>query len=579
MRNLLLLAIVFVGSCDNSSLDVQLTIPDIYQDQVRSVALSVIVPPQGAPFACEDIAFGLVTEEFVRANTVEEVRLSTGGNGALNSVPRRGTKLFWARGYDQSGEQIVAGCAETGDISGKQEIEISGEPVTIVVLPALSPTELPGRTTKVLVTDAMGTPTSDIEVRWTRTASGSEPETTEVVTDTAGQLAVVIGQLVYPGPVAVDLKAKWNRGDTPVLLGFRSPSSANTISDTLPNYLNVDTRDLTPKYETGRFGPSGQTGFAALTGENSDQKRQVFVRYYDNTISDFETVTSDPLPGGVNTIVALRETGRDRILGVGPMGIVEILPDGSLTPVATRDNTEVIRSIFPLADCEQPLTTQSFLLTTLSDNRSAIDSSGQDVSSPFAENSIAGKAIASGCLSISGKLRRTVVYSNGQVTTLLTIVDGLPRKTALGVIPSGVGFIEDDGESLLLATTLSVSGTDIVRFRISTVADSALSVEPITSDATPSFSLSTTAGDIDGDGLTDVASIVSVLGSGEDATYRIFISLGLQAASGRVAAVSGQLRGERPRLFLRDFDGDGHEDLLIGTAISYLLLLMGPDRE
>ena len=579
MRNLLLLAIVFAASCDDSSLDVRLTIPDIYQDRVDSVALSVIVPPQGAPFGCEDIAFGLVTEEFVRANTVEEVRLSTRGNGALDAIPRNGKKLFWARGYDPAGEQIIAGCAESGDVSGKQEVEISGEPVTVVVLPALAPTELPGRTTKVLITDVLGTPTSDIEVQWTRTSSGSEPQTTIELTDSDGKLAIVIGQLAYPGPIAVDIRAKWNRGDVPVLIGFRSPSPANTSTGPLPNAANIDARELTPVYEVGRFGPSGETGFAALTGENADQKRQVFVQYYDNTISNFVTVTSAPLPSEVNSIVAIRETNRDRILGIGQMRIVEIRADGSLGPGFPVSTKDPVRSIFPLADCEEPLTTQSFLLTTGSDARVVIDSSGQTQSSPFSENSIEGKAIASGCLTISGKLQRVVVYTTGQVTTLLTIVDGMPRTTTLGVIPVAVGFIEDDGESLLLATTLSVSGTDIVRFRISTVADSALAVEPVTSDATPSFSLSTAAGDLDGDGLVDVAAIVSVLGSGEDATYRLFISLGLQAAGARVAAISGQQRGERPRLFVRDFDGDGHEDLLIGTAISYMILLMGPDRD
>ena len=153
------------------------------------------------------------------------------------------------------------------------------------------------------------------------------------------------------------------------------------------------------------------------------------------------------------------------------------------------------------------------------------------------------------------------------------------RRGTLSVVSSGMGYTQaNTGEdALLLATTINVEGTDIGRFRLLPVGDDKLSVELVTSDATLTFAQSTGSGDFDGDGLNDIAAILVFGDTVEDTEYRIHISLGLEAATGRVAGVSEIKSGQRPRIFVRDFDADGHDDLLIGSNGAFEILSMGPN--
>lgn len=576
MRAFLLLAIVAAVSCDDLSLQVRLTIPDAYEESVVSAELSVIVPPAGAPFDCEDIAFGAVTEQFVRANTVEELLLSGARSGRLREIPREGTKLFWARGYDASGEQIVAGCSEYGLVSGSPTLDIVTEAVTLLVLPALAPSEVPGRTTEVLITDVLGKVAAGIEVRWTRTSSGIEPETSEAISDASGVLRVEVGTVNYPGPIAVDLHAKWHRGQAPVLVGFRNPDIS--FSAMLPNSENIELRNLTPIYRVGRFGPNGEMGFAALSSVDSGGLRQVYSAYYNENTSQFVSSLSERLPVSVSNLAAIKGSQRDHVVAVSISGLTEILVDGS---TEVRQFNQVIapaRSVFSLGDCSDSLSPQPFLVTTITGAKVAIDDDGNFVPSLFASNEITGNPIASGCLTIGGALVRSLVFSTSGTVHLWTVMEGALRSVKMGIIPAGVGFTAqgNEEESLLLGTTFGVSGTDIVRYRMIPVENASLSAEVVTSDATPSFSLSTGSGDIDGDGLVDVIAIVSALSSEEEATYRLFVSLGLQATDGRVVGISGQRIGERPVILIRDFDQNGIDDILIGTVAGFELFLMGP---
>lgn len=569
-------AITSAIACSDPSLRVELIIPDEVRDEVRSATLSVLVPPQGDPFGCEDLAFGAVDESLIQASTVEEVVLRSGSTGDLNAIPRKGDKVLLASAIDSGGEQIVAGCVEQGLIEEDDSITIDGELVTIAILPAFNPIDVSGRTTEVRITDVKGQPARGIEVRWTRTAPGAAPESNQAISDAQGLVAIEVTPPPLPGPLAVDVNARWARSAPPVIVGFRNPDTM--FSDTLPNPNDSLSRNPDEIYQVGRIGPNGEMGVAALGNPDSAPSRQAYLAYYNPATSAFTTVLSDPMPAVVSSLALITQGNRDRVFTVSLTSSIEILPSGSLVVQPLGQTIGLVRRFLPLGDCTNPADIQGALAVFLDGGSLGFDSAGAITPSAFGGAGAPGMPLTSGCLSSDGALHRAVTYLSDQAITLVAELDVI-RRGALAVVSSGMGYTQSSGseEALLLATTISVEGTDIGRFRLLPVGSDKLNVELVTSDATLTFAQSTTSGDFDGDGVTDISAILVFGDTAEATEYRIHISLGLEAATGRVAGVSSLKTGLRPRIFVRDFDADGHDDILIGSASSFEILSMGPN--
>jgi hypothetical protein len=255
---------------------------------------------------------------------------------------------------------------------------------------------------------------------------------------------------------------------------------------------------------------------------------------------------------------------------------IEVLPNGSLSSQPLSETIGLIRRFLPLGSCSNPEATTALLAFFLDGTTKAIDSTGKVVPSPFATPNAPGVPLVSGCLSSDDGLHRAVAYFDEGVVKLKALLD-LPRTATLGVVAAGIGFSAGTGgeDRLLLATTLGIEGTDIQRFRILPVGSDLLDVEIITSDATPTFAQSTASGDFDADGVDDIAAVL-VFGDTVEATdYRLYVSLGLESSAGRVVGVSNSKDGQRPRIFVRDMDGDGHDDILIGSNESFEIFDMG----
>jgi hypothetical protein len=575
MRFPLALALLTCAACSDPSLQVEFLLPEGLVDQVESASLEVIVPPQGAPFDCDDLAFAAVSDDIVQANTVEEVLLRAGGKGDLDAIPRKEDKLLVGRGFNAAGEEIVAGCAEYGVIEDAERLTIQAEIVTIAIIPAFDPTDVPGRSSEVRITDVSGESAPGIEVRWTRHGAGAEPVSSSAISDAEGKVLVEVDPPPLPGPVSIDVNAKWARTAPPVIVGFRNPPVM--FADTLPNPSDTSLRNPEEIYQVGRIGPNGEMGLAAMGNPDAGLSRQVYMAFYDPAISSFRTRVSDPLPGSALSLALLTEGGRDRIFTASTTAAIEILPDGSLSGQPFGETVPLIRRFLPLGDCSSPDDVSGALAVFLDGGSRAIDADGVLVNSPFAGPTTPGVPLASGCLTSGDALHRAVAYAGEGVVTLVADLD-VPRSGILGVVAAGMGFTQANAgeDALLLATTLGVEGTDIARFRILPIGDDELDVEFVTSDGTLTFAQSTSSGDFDGDGLGDVAAVL-VFGDTVEATdYRIHVSLGRTGATGRVAGVSGPKGGQRPRIFIRDFDADGHDDILIGSNGSFEIFDMGP---
>lgn len=574
MRVLLPLATLALLSCADPSLSIHFLVPDPYEAQVESASLAIVVPPQGAPFDCDDVAFSYVDEEQVRANTVEEILLRADNKADSGSVPREGEKLLVARGFNAAGEELVAGCAAFGIVDGDAKLELSGEIVTLASIPEFDPQQIVARATDVRITDVFGQSASQIQVRWTTTAPGAESITTSALSNQDGVVSVQVAQVPLPGPVAVDVRARWARSAPPIITGFKNPPIL--FADNLPSDGSDSVRNPDEIYQVGRVGPNGEEGLVAMGAPETGLSRRAYVAFFDPTSRSFQTQVSELLPPNAASLALLTDGNRERVFTTSATAIVEILNDGSLVSTPFGEPIPLIRRFFPLGDCTAEGGTEELLATFLNGETAAIRG-GAFVDSMFAGDSAPGIPIASGCLSSGGTLHRAVVYTAGSDVTLLVDIEG-PRKTAIGVIPAGLSFSREAAgeDALLIANTLGIEGTDIVRFRAVPIDDDKLDVELVTSDATPTFAQSTDSGDFDGDGIVDIAAVLVFGDTGEATDYRIYISLGLETAFGRVIGVSGGKTGQRPRIFVRDFNGDGHDDILVGSNGAFEIFSMAP---
>ncbi len=566
MRILSVVGLMLIA-CSDPSLEVRFHIPNDYREDVKSASLSVILPPLGSPFDCEDIAFGNVSDETVRANTVEEVRLRDGSRADLGAIPREEDKLLLARGFDEAGDEVVAGCATYGLVGNGAQVQIDGAIVTFASMPSQ---EQENREAEVRITDVHGQVASGVDVRWTTTVPGANPQTDMAQTDENGIVLVEVAVPPLPGPISVSIHARWARNEPLKVSGLFIPTP--TFSH---RFGDEDGRgDPEDFYQLGRVGPNGEMGLAAMGPSNT-----IHVAYFDGG-ADFHVQESEPLPGSALGVALLTDGARDRVFTTSLVNLIEILSNGTFVSTSLGQVIPAVRRFFPLGNCSDPNNIEA-LLTLSTNNSLRVIRNGQIEETIFSDEMLVGVPRASGCLSSGGVLRRSIVYTDEQEVSLL-VDDGAdePRQTTLGILPSGIAFSpKTTGEdALLIATTLGIEGTDIARLHAVPVNESELSIELVTKDATPTFARSIATGDFDNDGLTDIAAVLVFGDTGDNTNYRLYMSMGQKAGESRIIGLSGsrEAMGRRPSIFVRDFNADDNDDIVIAATGGYEIFSMGP---
>lgn len=569
----LLLLAVGAQACSEPSLQIQLDIPSPYREQVSSVSLAVIVPPHGSPFGCDEIAFGTVGDDIVEANTVDELPPLRGTNaGSLKSLPREDYKILYARGFNTDGEQIVAGCAEFGVIEGQETQTITAEAVTIATLPASGLGDVAAPATPIQITDYAGQPVAGVETRWTVSGPGALPASDSGFSDQDGTVLISIEAPPLPGPVAVDIHAKWARTEPPRIDGFLEPAALLRRDLTGPGDGSAGlVRDPEELYQVGRLGPNGEIGLVGMGAPEAGQ-RQLTIVYFDLEEQVIREAVTAPLPAAAVTPFLLTKDGREQVHILTTSELLTVSPTGDVTSsVATTSG--LVRKTFALGGCEDPEAVESTLLVFLGGETRVYGPDGFINDSPFTD--VAGEPLASGCISSGDTLHRAVVYQSGNnlVTVVVDMDDGV-RTGSLAVIPSGISFSPATGseDALLLATTLGLEGTDLVRYAMLPVGASDIAFEPVASNATPTFARSTLAADFDDDGHTDVAGVLTFGDTSSTTEYRLYITLGLP--TGAIAGVSPVAQGLRPRIWTRDFNRDGYDDIVVASANSFVIFSM-----
>jgi hypothetical protein len=561
-------------ACGSPNLDVTFSIDPKYRDAINTVTLRVYHPLPAAPFDCDMLAFGQVDPDVLRLSLVTEISLVTTSEAPLE-VDRTASKLFWAEGLDGSGRRIVTGCAEQAEVSSDTEVVITSEPtklVTVVQSPSLS-VPMGGTLQEPIifaVTDLDRAPLNGVEVRWDIEGAGGSGSNGSATTAENGNASILPALPTRPGPFILDVAIRWVEGDPEAVTGFVQPEAE---MQTLPG----DALD----YRAGPIGPAAEPGFVALINTGVSTYQIAFV--YQNGSGQLEQrlsqsfVTTAPRLG---LIEATREGERARAIVLGLDDWVEVEADGDVIP---RAGYQPPAGLAPVAiemstSCEPGSPPQIFV----SYEANVIGIFDSDALGTLFETETDLDMIASGCVTdaMTGGVIRLLVLDDSQNLFVAALSDNRFFGEAWFSVPNGIGFapaIGDSRDRLLLGTQLSVNEIVISRFVVNRGAMS-LTLVSRGVDSPNGFPIYTQGGDIDGDDLLDVVSLVDQGTIEDPLRFAVWSALGRERAGHRITGdfpVEPNCDLTAPEMMVVDLDRDGSDDIIVGDLTCFAVYRMG----
>ncbi len=579
MRRLAPLApLVLVAACTDPVLNVQFTIPGRYNSEVKSSTLRIVEPPPAEPFDCDAIAFSRLAPDVLRLSTTLEVTARSSDAVPLADLDRLSSKLLLADGLDASGDALVRGCLAVGEVDAVLDAEIIGEPIAVLTAITETATAAPGVLTPPVileVRDRRGQSLADIQGRWQITGAGGDGESGEVTSDENGRLTIQPHAPAQPGPFTLSTSVRWGTTGRTVVSGAATPSGETV---TLPG------RALA--YRAGRIGPLGEPGIVALISTGSMQTEVVFL-YREGG----QFVQRRSMPLGNGTVLGILEelrdpptSGRDRVIVLtAGREWLEVSPDGTFTreplappglgfgrPTAMVSATECRVGAPPRA----MVGFDDGFLGVYGGTGVKLDGHFVYLLSP---TNFPLDPLASGCLDIEGSGPiRTYVLSPRSLP-LYVLTERNPTDIVVGgfiALTAGISFVPPSKANVGQLIGTQIDGNDFVLGRVrgrveGTGNDEVLNLIPVGSDAIPAAfqPLSTTAGDLDGDGKLDVVSLFGrVSAGGGPAEFQIWSYLALEVAGQRIAGplVDDLPAFADPELLLIDIDRDTIPDIVVG---------------
>lgn len=564
-------------ACGDPSIQVRFEVPERYRDDVEAVSLQVLVPPAAGMFDCDDIAFREVDSEVVNLATVQSLLTRDTGHIDLSGIPRLGPKLFFLQGLDAMDTPLVAACAEVGDITDDAAIDLVGEPTAVVALPPGDPGAPPPASFMVTVADSRGDPVRAIETRWTVTGPGDEISTGSTNTDGNGRAMITPQAPALPGPLAVDVRPRWIRATPASLLAFTAPTTVfeAMLPGDADGDLSVSTEAL---YRVGRIGPNGEMGVAALGPSTSPVSvgRIAYIAYYDPQASPpFRTATSARIPNAW-ALGMISVGDRDQLFTITGGAWIDIAPDGTLSSLPAPHPGNAALLIADSGGCSAP--SGEVLAVFTDDSVRTFGPGGAAADSPFDDEPATSRLLATGCAAAAdGEIYRVAAYGENTLQVRLVAEMDEPRSGNATLLPAGIGFTPALGDPpYLLGTELSISGTEIVRYRLLALGARILGLEEMDRDATPTVPVSTGGGDFDGDGELDIAALIQFGESDRGTQFRTLMALEVPHGSGRLLGMSARTEARRPRTFVADFDGDGLDELVVATPQTFAVVRFAP---
>lgn len=605
------LALIAAGlcGCDDGSITV-LFEPDTDEAPIARHHLVVYEEPAGVAgdpdqrFTCDRLAFGEIDDDALDASVVSELSVDVGESGSLGDIPREGRKLFFAESLTADSVSVFAGCAERDLLEGDVVVDIEPELRRNVVIQG-DPFGDGSGDVGVIVTGLLGENLAGSTIRFELLGAGGFSQEGSVVSlEGARSTMLALDKPPLAGPVRLTVRVRWSATGVEPVQGFLAPPLC--LDDEPPTCLAMPTvgvpraeRRPTDLIEIGRIGPGGNLGIVALGVPAADNAREAQIHCFDSAgalvISD--TVNVD----GANTLGLIRGSDSDRIitvrggqtasewveLGCGPASVTTVVKPNPFGQVPIK--------LAPMSSCASPGSADDHVLAQIAANLVLPAASPEgdplaaeriDLSNLDFDNGTADRLSlrASGCVSAADGPQTAIAAdatADGSTTFapfLVTLDDGGNRIGPLQATASvaWLGRESELGDSQLLLGELTNEGPTVGRYNVQLLGGSGLTGDLTGEDPLPSIALETAGGDVDGDGIADVVSLLAVGQGDSGGGFLLHASLGLPGTDDRLRAfIPNAIELRSARLRVADINGDGVDDIILRSAAAIVVLEMG----
>jgi hypothetical protein len=579
-----LVLVVSAGCAGDPSVSVRFEVPAPYRDLVDAVSLEVLASEE---LDCDAVALGNASaQEQASARVAEALVRQPGDEAPLSGIPRTGSKLFVARALSVSDQLIAAGCAEAGTIDGNREVVIEGElALTLGArdLPSAGP--LPEQVT-ILVSDARGSPVEGAPALQTVYAAAD----TRIPGDPAtsgpgGALRFEVAQPEWAGPQVLDVDVRWQANQRDQLAGFKTPFLR--FAAAIPRGAEPEALPTQALYQVGRIGPGGEMGVAALGPDEGSGNRTVSLFYSNPDATDVIRVDSDSAVRASAIGLIADDGGREVVVAMNATTFYRIGPDGSVDPVAGAEPMNA-SALAPMSDC-QPGSPRDRLLAVSDTGQVALFRPDGTRVPDWRGEQLSGVVglLAAGCVrGLEDTLPAAVYMVRGELGERAALAIDVPDTQPAPVsaaVDRGFAFtpLLDSGEGpFLLANRFENDGNSIARYTVVPVEGAPTFLDERDQDDIAGVAATSAGGDFDGDGLLDVAAMVTVPAGDGRVAFRFFMALGIVVEDERLFGLGATGVDDpdfAPLLLAADFDQDGVDELFLAIPDGFSVFELSPD--
>ncbi len=611
----LILAVALQTACFDESIEVVFDIPNL--DSITEVHFAVYAQAQ-TPLSCDDLAFGDIDLAVLESAQVFSAVLAPGQRGSIQSIPRLGKKLFFAEAFISTGVSVYAGCAEHGEIDGPTQVEIPAESRKNSALTAPLKVSGPGGGNHIgdidlAIFDLTGSLVSGEPVRYT-VIGASAPSTDGFHED--GEAITQMGRARFTpatppaaGPFEINIRIRWAQSPLPPISGFLSPAP---ISAPVNGDVNVGRVDRgSDLLEVGRVGPGGALRIVMLAKEQ-DGATQLYRFALDanqpSLIADPPIEVGRDVPNdrrGAQTLGKLESEDYDEIIAVwkaeGPPLQWTSLSPGQTRTIATEFDRLPIK-LRGLSNCVSA--NERLLFAQLEENTNndfsirTARANGKITSLRLTAQALSlargSQLVELGCArNTLNKFQTTFVFDQKidpgsdrvsafkpSIRTLDFNSDGSTRlrfgSMTINATAVWIGPFEKNAAGTMLVGETTLVGPAVSRYQVQPVGESLVSADLQAMEPMPATVIATAEGDINGDGKSDVVSLVTTGTGTVGLRAFIHVSMSIPGSQFRLrASLRESFNVIGGRLRLADLDGDGSDDIIVGSLDRVYVVLMG----
>jgi hypothetical protein len=529
-------ALAVLGACQDPTVSVRVTVPSAPSTYENlTISVTVLAPAAGQPIDCDTLAFGEVTPEAIQLAEVTGVTFvqSDPGDVPIDGVPRLGTKLWLAQGHDDDGVLEVAGCATEGDIDSDDTVTIDTEPAATIQLEPLAADAPVPDMLGVAVRDAFDAPLEGRAVHWDvyGPASADLDGDQELATAADGTVKLPLDAPPRPGPVSIQVRARWAAAQPAVAAAFEPPDGMGfNVDRTCTVAVDTLTVDNSAWHPIHAGGDAGLAGLA-----RNEMRAYLYAASWDGAVATDDctpdlgpTVAFTVLRAGTghpaDRLITMTASTWNETAVTKPAGSVQLVPGASLPWTNPGAFPPVALATVPTCGTDDGAD-DVVLAQLVNDQVLAFDAEGASTASMLANGLTLAipqlvttfqaplRLGAAGCIqlepggAVPGVVLETVRDQSTEAAAqhrFLAVI-GPDGFAIVPVMSYGAVSFSDvtDATPTLIGGTVEPDGAKVVRWQLAQVNDmlALQDVQRVDSLGPPA---SAAYGDVDGDGQPDL---------------------------------------------------------------------------